>query len=131
MHKTIFWIFMICSIHNSLIAATERQAREEPMESVMHFNREALSQVSTWLLRNEQGAVLDNYALPEVVIENIDEYIGDEITYSDLLNYFSSRTSLSIKIFVTSCIRRAMSSANAFTARAVAPSSVTITSGCV
>jgi hypothetical protein len=90
MRKIVFWAVMMQSIHNLLTGATVESFRNPAMQNIMQFNRDTLSQVSTWLLRNEDGTILDTYMLPQVVIENIDKPIGKEITYSDLLNYFST-----------------------------------------
>lgn len=79
----VFFLKPDCLLHG-------QEKLPEKMTSVMAYNRETLSLVPTWLHEESMTTACQGYGLPGIAIEYMDSYIGDEITYSDLMTYLSS-----------------------------------------
>lgn len=62
----------------------------EKMINIMDYNRQTLSLVPTWINQESMETSCSRYGLPEIAIQHLDSYIGDEITYSDLIAYLST-----------------------------------------
>ncbi len=66
------------------------ETKSEEMKEVMKYNRETLSLVSNWLDKSSLQTSLGRYGLPAIAVQHMDSYIGNEVTYSDLVAYLSS-----------------------------------------
>jgi|GEM_PF-5518463 len=78
-----FFLFLIAPLYG-------KEKPSEKMIRVMEYNRQTLSLVPSWLNQESLNTSCATYGLPEIAIQHIDSYIGDEITYSDLITYLSS-----------------------------------------
>jgi hypothetical protein len=85
------WLLPILIGSSNLTSLEKRNQADtsQEMKNVMMQGRQALSEVPTWIEMSSIHSSQSQYGLPEIAKKHMNDYVGDEVTYSDLINYFS------------------------------------------
>ena len=61
------------------------------ISDVIKTNRSSLDAIPTWIDKDAMQTSYFNYGVPDFILEKLNKHINEEITYTDLITYYSLR----------------------------------------